>query len=84
MGKVSATGYLVLVPDIRGSGTSQYVRAVRISKVTVGKPVLGSGEIAVKIILNFDEATLIRAIPEIEVDVKGFSTPITDMFAGPK
>lgn len=82
MSKVSATGYLVLSPEMNYSKTA--VTGIRIVQYRSGKPKLASGQIAVRVKLNFDADSLMQAIPTIEVDVDGFRTPITEMFAGNK
>lgn len=67
--KIIAKGYLVLVPDIRGS----YVYGVRIDRYRKSKPDLMSGEIAIQIKLNFDEEHVLSAIPVVEADVTAFA-----------
>lgn len=68
--KVSAEAYLVLVPDIRG----KYVYGIRVDRVRSNKPSLNSGEIAVKIKLNFNKQALIDSIPVLDLDVSSFIT----------
>jgi hypothetical protein len=80
--KVSATGFLVIVPEFNYSKT-EVVKA-RIVRMRTSKPSLARGEIAVKVKLNFDADSLRDSIPEIEVDVNGFMTPITEILAGMK
>lgn len=82
MSTVSATGYLVLEPELNYGGTA--VRGIRIVQYRANKPRLASGQIAVKVKLNFDADSLLNSIPTIEVDIGGFMTPITEMFAGAK
>lgn len=82
MSTVSAVGYLVLEPELNHAGNA--VRGVRIVQHRANKPKLAQGQIAVKVKLNFDADALLNAIPTIEVDVGGFMTPITEMFAGGK
>ena len=69
----TASAYLVLVPEIYGSGTYRYVRSLRVDRVRSGKPSLASGEIAVKVNLRFAESALLDSIPEITVDVANFA-----------
>lgn len=72
--KVTAVTYMVLVPEIRGTGPYRYVRQLRIDRVRSGKPSLARGEIAIKLRLNFNEDALLDSIPEIELDVSAFIT----------
>lgn len=69
----TASAYLVLVPDIRGTGKYRYVSSVRVDRVRSGKPSLASGEIAVKVSLRFKDSALMDNIPEIAMDVTGFA-----------
>lgn len=72
--KVSAVTYLVLVPDIYQSWGTQYVRSIRVDRCRAAKPSLKSGEIAVKVKLNFNKQSLIDSIPTIDLDVSTFIT----------
>lgn len=78
--KVTASAYIVLEPQYNRNHTM--VTGIRAAKMTAGKPALGSGQIAVRVKLNFDADSLMQAIPEIEVDVNGFSTPLIDILTG--
>jgi hypothetical protein len=78
MSKKSASCYLVIKPDIHDYGTPR-VRSLRVTRMTAKKPSLASGEIAVKVTLNFDEERLIASIPEVSADVDVWNTALTDM-----
>lgn len=77
--KVSAETYLVLVPDIYKYASTTYVRGIRVDRVRASKPSLRSGEIAVKVRLNFEKSSLIDNIPTVSLDVNTFITsPLAD------
>lgn len=77
--KVSAETYLVLVPDIANWTGTSYVRGIRVDRIRSAKPALKSGEIAVKVRLNFEKASLIDNIPTVSLDVNTFITaPLAD------
>lgn len=66
---VTASVYLVLVPDIRGAESRQVVWGVRVDRMRTSRPRLERGEVAVRLRLTFDEQSLIDAIPVIDVDL---------------
>lgn len=70
---VTANTYLVLVPDIRGSGNYKYVSSIRVDRTRKDKPSLKSGEIAIKLNLQFNESQLIDSIPSLTVDVTNYA-----------
>lgn len=73
MSKVTATGYLVIRPELAYGGKS--VRAAHIDRLRIEKPKLNRGEVAVRVKLNFDAEALMDAIPVIEMDVTSFIVP---------
>lgn len=72
--KVTAETYVVLVPDTYEWGGQTRVRGIRVDRVRQSKPSLKSGEIVVKLRLNFDKESLINAIPVVDLDVSAFGT----------
>jgi hypothetical protein len=68
---VTATTYMVLVPDTNGT----YVWGIRADRIRKDKPALKSGEIAVKVKLNFKKSDLLESYPVIDMDVSSFITP---------
>lgn len=76
--RVTAETYAVLVPTIYGSGNGRYVYSLRFDRIRSNKPSLARGEVVVKLRLHFDEASLIDAIPVVEMDVAGFSVAPPD------
>lgn len=68
---VTATTYMVLVPDTNGT----YVWGIRADRIRASKPALKKGEIAVKVRLNFRKQDLIEAYPVLDLDVSTFITP---------
>ena len=77
---VTAAVYLSLRPTYNSNKTA--VTGIGVHRITQGKPTLAAGDIAVRVKLNFDAESLMQAIPEIEVDVNGFSTPLSDILTG--
>lgn len=71
--RVTASTYVVLVPDIRGSGEYRYVSDLRIDRTRTGKPALKSGEIVIRLRLHFDETALLSSIPTVDATVTGFT-----------
>ena len=74
---VSDTAYLVLVPVPNYAGK---ITSIKIDRLTKKKPSLSSGEIAVRIKLNFESEQLEETITTVEATIKGFRTPITELF----
>lgn len=72
-GKVTAEGYLVLVPE----ANERYVWGIRIARYRRSRPALAAGEIAVKVRLHFQKQALLDAVPSIELDVQSFLSPST-------
>lgn len=81
--RVTAECYLVMEPDIRGTGSSPYVAGIRVVKMTIGKPAIGRGQVVIKVSLNFDKRQLVDAIPEVTADIESFNTMVTEILTKP-
>ena len=70
---ITASTYVVLVPETYGSGDYRYVRGLRVDRVRANKPALSPGEIVVRLRLHFDEAALLESIPVVDATVSNFT-----------
>ncbi len=72
MDRVTADTYLVLRPDIRTYGSTTYVYGIKVDRARASKPALKSGEILIRVKLNFDKQQLIDSVPVVEINVTDF------------